>query len=121
MRHEPFVLWIRDLSAPDPLTPVNLFGFLSFTPPSIIAFGILPILVAVTMWLQMRLNPAPMDPVQKQMFSWMPWILMFAMATFSAGLQVYWVTTNLWTIAQQKLFYLRYDRKRAEPGLQDSR
>ena len=108
MRHEPFVLWIRDLSAPDPLTPVNLFGYLPFTPPAIIAIGILPILLAVTMWLQMRLNPAPMDPVQKQVFALMPWFLMFMMAPFAAGLQLYWVTNNIISIAQQKLLYARH-------------
>jgi YidC/Oxa1 family membrane protein insertase len=113
MRHQPFVLWIRDLSAPDPLTPVNLFGYLHFTPPSFLALGILPILLGITMWLQFRLNPAPMDPVQKQVFSLMPWVLMFVMAPFAAGLQLYWVTNNLLTIAQQKWLYSRH------PGLQE--
>lgn len=108
MRHQPFVGWIRDLSAPDPLTPVNLFGFLPFTPPHILAIGVLPILVGITMWLQMRLNPAPMDPVQKQVFGLMPWVLIFVMAPFAAGLQLYWVTNNLLSIGQQKLLYLRH-------------
>ena len=108
MRHEPFVLWIRDLSAPDPLTPVNLFGLLPFTPPSMIAIGILPILVGITMWLQFKLNPAPADPVQAQVFSIMPWILMFVMAPFAAGLQLYWAVSNLLTIAQQKWLYSRH-------------
>jgi YidC/Oxa1 family membrane protein insertase len=108
MRHEPFALWIKDLSAPDPLTPVNLFGFLDFTPPSFLALGILPILLGVTMWLQFKLNPAPMDPVQQQVFSIMPWVLMFVMAPFAAGLQLYWTVSNLLTIAQQKFLYSRY-------------
>jgi YidC/Oxa1 family membrane protein insertase len=112
MRHEPFVGWIRDLSAPDPLTPVNLFGYLEFTPPSFLAIGILPILVGVTMWLQFKLNPQPMDPVQQQVFGIMPWVLMVVMAPFAAGLQLYWATSNLLTIAQQKWLYSRY------PGLQ---
>jgi YidC/Oxa1 family membrane protein insertase len=111
MRHEPFALWIKDLSAPDPLTPVNLFGFLDFQPPLFLALGVLPILLGVTMWLQFRLNPQPMDPVQKQVFSIMPWILMFVMAPFAAGLQLYWVVSNVLTIAQQKFLYSRY------PGL----
>jgi YidC/Oxa1 family membrane protein insertase len=85
MRHEPFALWIKDLSAPDPLTPINLFGFLDFTPPAFLALGVLPILLGVTMWLQFKLNPAPMDPVQQQVFSIMPWVLMFVMAPFAAG------------------------------------
>jgi YidC/Oxa1 family membrane protein insertase len=111
MRHEPFALWIKDLSAPDPLTPVNLFGFLDFTPPAFLALGILPILLGITMWLQFKLNPAPLDPVQKQVFSIMPWVLMFVMAPFAAGLQLYWTVSNILTIAQQKWLYSRY------PGL----
>jgi len=116
MRHQPFVGWLRDLSAPDPLTPVNLFGFLDFTPPSILAIGVLPILVGISIWLQMRLNPTPMDPVQKQVFGIMPWVLMFVMAPFAAGLQIYWLTSNLLTIAQQKLLYMRYPGLKNPPG-----
>ena len=110
MRHQPFALWIQDLSAPDPLTPVNLFGYLAFTPPHILAIGVLPILLGITMWLQMRLNPQMPDPVQRQIFALMPWILMFMMATFAAGLQLYWVTNNILTIAQQKWLYSRIRR-----------
>lgn len=108
MRHQPFALWIKDLSAPDPLTPVNLFGLLPFDPPSMIAIGILPIILGVTMWLQFKLNPAPMDPVQQQVFSIMPWVLMFVMAPFAAGLQLYWAMSNVLTIAQQKWLYSRH-------------
>ncbi|HEV2079894.1 MAG TPA: membrane protein insertase YidC [Allosphingosinicella sp.] len=113
MRHQPFVGWIKDLSAPDPLTPVNLFGYLPFTPPSFLAIGILPILLGITMWLQFRLNPPPMDPIQKQVFGLMPWVLMFVMAPFAAGLQLYWVTNNILTIAQQKWLYSRH------PGMKE--
>jgi YidC/Oxa1 family membrane protein insertase len=112
MRHEPFALWIKDLSAPDPMTPVNLFGYLDFTPPHFLALGILPILLGITMWLQFKLNPAPMDPVQQQVFGIMPWVLMFVMAPFAAGLQLYWTVSNILTIAQQKWLYSRF------PGLQ---
>ncbi|HEX8580168.1 MAG TPA: membrane protein insertase YidC [Allosphingosinicella sp.] len=112
MRHKPFVLWIKDLSAPDPMTPVNLFGFLHFTPPSFLALGVLPILLGITMWLQFKLNPAPADPVQKQVFGIMPWVLMFVMAPFAAGLQLYWVVSNVLTILQQKWLYSRH------PGMQ---
>ena len=108
MRHQPFIGWIKDLSAPDPLTPVNLFGLLDFTPPSIIALGVLPILLGITMWLQFKLNPAPMDPVQAQVFSIMPWIFMFLMAPFAAGLQLYWTVSNILTIAQQKWLYSKH-------------
>jgi YidC/Oxa1 family membrane protein insertase len=113
MRHEPFIGWIRDLSAHDPATPVNLFGYLPFTPPSFLAIGVLPILVGVTMWMQMRLNPQVPDPVQRQIFGLMPWVLMFVMAPFAAGLQLYWVTGNILSIAQQKLLYWRHPALRA--------
>ena len=108
MRHQPFVMWLKDLSAPDPLTPLNLFGLLPFTPPGFLAIGVLPILVGVTMWLMQRLNPAPMDEVQKQVMGIMPWFLMFIMAPFAAGLQLYWVVSNLLSIAQQKWLYSKH-------------
>lgn len=108
MRHQPFALWIKDLSAPDPLTPLNLFGLLPFTPPGFLAIGVLPILVGVTMWLMQRLNPTPMDEVQKQVMGIMPWFLMFVMAPFAAGLQLYWVVSNILSIAQQKWLYSRH-------------
>ncbi|HET9336733.1 MAG TPA: membrane protein insertase YidC [Sphingomicrobium sp.] len=109
MRHQPFYLWIKDLSAPDPLTPVNLFGLLPFTPPAFLAIGVLPILLGVTMWIQFKLNPQQPDPVQAQIFSIMPWVLMFVMAPFAAGLQLYWVTNNILSIGQQAWLYKRYD------------
>ncbi|HET9356198.1 MAG TPA: membrane protein insertase YidC [Sphingomicrobium sp.] len=115
MRHQPFVLWIKDLSAPDPMTPLNLFGLLDFTPPALIAIGVLPILLGVTMWLQFKLNPAQMDPVQQKVFAIMPWVLMFVMAPFAAGLQLYWVVNNILSIAQQKYLYSRYDSDKGEP------
>jgi len=115
MRHQPFALWIKDLSAPDPLTPVNLFGFLPFTPPAFLAIGILPILVGVTMYLQFKLNPQPPDPVQRQMFAIMPWVLTVIMAPFAAGLQLYWATSNILTILQQKWLYSRHPAMKAAP------
>jgi YidC/Oxa1 family membrane protein insertase len=114
MRHKPFALWIKDLSAPDPLTPVNLFGFLDFQPPAFLALGVLPILLGVTMWLQFKLNPPPTDPVQKQVFGIMPWVLMFVMAPFAAGLQLYWTVNNILTILQQKWLYSRH------PGMKEA-
>jgi YidC/Oxa1 family membrane protein insertase len=109
MRHQPFALWIRDLSAPDPMTPINLFGYLQFTPPQIIAIGVLPILLGITMWVQFKLNPAQPDPVQQQIFSIMPWVMMFIMAPFAAGLMVYWITNNVLSIAQQWWLYKKYN------------
>jgi YidC/Oxa1 family membrane protein insertase len=115
MRHQPFFGWIRDLSAPDPLTPVNLFGLLDFTPPGMLAIGVLPILLGITMWLQFKLNPAQMDPTQQQIFAFMPWIMMVAMAPFASGLQLYWVTSNLLTILQQWWLYKRHGMSFSEP------
>ena len=108
MRHQPFALWIKDLSAHDPLTPVNLFGLLHFTPPAMLAIGVLPILVGATQWASMKLNPQPMDPAQAQVFALMPWFLVFIMAPFAAGLQLYWITNNLLTIAQQWHLYRKF-------------
>ena len=108
MRHQPFALWIKDLSAPDPLHILNLFGLLPFTPPAFLGIGILAIILGITMWLQFKLNPAPMDETQKQIFALMPWIMMFVMAPFAAGLLIYWITSNLLTIAQQKWLYSRH-------------
>ena len=116
MRHQPFVLWIKDLSAPDPLTPVNLFGLLDFTPPAFLALGVLPILLGITMWLQFKLNPAPMDEVQKQVFGIMPWVFMFIMAPFAAGLQLYWTVSNILTIAQQSWLYSRHPALKQVPA-----
>ncbi|WP_426267787.1 membrane protein insertase YidC [Sphingomonas sp. LHG3443-2] len=112
MRHQPWALWIKDLSAPDPLTPVNLFGLLNFDPPGLLHLGVLPILLGITMYLQFKLNPAPMDDVQKQIFSIMPWVMMFAMAPFAAGLQLYWVVSNILGIVQQKYLYSKYDAEK---------
>lgn len=104
MRHKPFVLWIQDLSAPDPAHILNLFGLLPFEPPALLAIGPLAILLGLTMFLQFRMNPIA-DPVQEQIFKIMPWVLMFVMAPFAAGLLLYWVTNNVLTLAQQKYLY----------------
>lgn len=108
MRHQPFVLWIQDLSAPDPLHILNLFGLLPFTPPSFLAIGVLALLLGISMWLQFKLNPAQMDPMQQQIFSIMPWMMMFIMAPFAAGLLVYWITNNCLSMLQQWWLYKRH-------------
>ncbi|GLI97943.1 membrane protein insertase YidC [Sphingobium sp. BS19] len=108
MRHQPFVLWIKDLSAPDPLHVLNLFGLLDFQPPAFLAIGVLAILLGISMWLQFKLNPAQMDPMQQQIFSLMPWMMMFVMAPFAAGLLVYWITNNLLSMTQQWWLYKRH-------------
>ncbi|WP_287979709.1 membrane protein insertase YidC [Sphingomonas sp.] len=108
MRHQPFFGWIKDLSAPDPLTPVNLFGFLNFTPPHMLAIGVVPIVLGISMFFQFRLNPAPMDETQKQVFAVIPWVLMFVMASYPVGLQVYWIASNCLAILQQQILYARH-------------
>ena len=108
MRHQPFYLWIKDLSAPDPAHILNLFGLLPFTPPSFLGIGILAVILGITMWLQFKLNPAPMDDMQKQIFAIMPWMMMFIMAPFAAGLLIYWCTSNILTIAQQWWLYRKH-------------
>lgn len=115
MRHEPFILWIRDLSAPDPAHILNLFGLLPFAVPeaSFLAIGPLAVLLGITMWLTFKLNPTATDPVQAQMFAIMPWILMFVMAPFAAGLLLYWVTSNLLTLAQQSYLYSKHPQLKA--------
>jgi len=116
MRHQPFVLWIKDLSAPDPLHVLNLFGILPFTPPAFLGIGVLAILLGITMFLQFRLNPAPMDETQKQVFAIMPWMMMFVMAPFAAGLLIYWITSNLLTVAQQQWLYSRHPALKEKPA-----
>ncbi len=109
LRQAPWIGWIRDLSAPDPSSILNLFGLLNFAPPAagsggiiaIFSLGILPILLGVSMWLQQKLNPAPADPSQKMIFAWMPWVFMFMLGRFASGLVLYWITNNTITFVQQ--------------------
>jgi YidC/Oxa1 family membrane protein insertase len=107
LRHAPFIGWIKDLSAPDPTSILNLFGLLPWGTPDptsilfIFSIGIWPVLMGISMWLQMKLNPAPTDKTQAMIFAWMPWIFMFMLGTFASGLVIYWVANNLITFAQQ--------------------
>ncbi len=107
LRHAPWIGWIRDLSAPDPSSILNLFGLLPYAAPAtgsalhIISLGVLPILLGISMWLQQKLNPAPTDATQAAIFAWMPWIFMFMLGTFASGLVLYWITNNTITFLQQ--------------------
>jgi YidC/Oxa1 family membrane protein insertase len=107
MRHAPFFGWIRDLSAPDPTNVFTLFGLIPWDPTSLpvfghfLALGIWPLIMGVSMFFQMKMNPEPADPVQKQMFSWMPVIFTFMLGTFPAGLVIYWTWNNTLTVLQQ--------------------
>jgi YidC/Oxa1 family membrane protein insertase len=110
MRHAPFFGWIKDLSAPDPTTVFNLFGLLPFTVPegiSLLHVGVWPLLMGLTMWVQMKLNPTPPDPVQAKIFTWMPIVFTFMLAPFAAGLVIYWTWNNLLSIIQQYVIMKR--------------
>jgi YidC/Oxa1 family membrane protein insertase len=117
MRHAPFFGWIKDLSAPDPTNLFNLFGLLPFDPsqlPVIGAFLVLgawPLVMGVTMWFQMKLNPAPPDPAQKIMFDWMPLIFTFMLAQFASGLVIYWAWNNTLSVIQQSVIMRRHGAK----------
>ena len=104
MYHAPFYGWIHDLSAPDPLGILTLFGIISWDVPnslSLINIGILPIFMGFTMWLQQKLNPAPTDPTQAKIFAFLPFVFTFILAGFAAGLVLYWSVNNILSIAQQ--------------------
>jgi YidC/Oxa1 family membrane protein insertase len=101
MRHAPFFGWIHDLSAPDPTSLFNLFGLLPYAVPEFLHVGVWPLLMGITMWLQMQLNPAQPDPVQQQIFNWMPVLFTFLLASFPAGLVIYWAWSNVLSLAQQ--------------------
>ena len=101
LRHAPFFGWIRDLSAPDPTSLFNLFGLIPWSPPHALMIGAWPLLMGITMWVQMRLNPTPPDPVQASLFNWMPIVFTFTLGSFPVGLVIYWAWSNLLSILQQ--------------------
>jgi YidC/Oxa1 family membrane protein insertase len=101
MRHAPFFGWIHDLSAPDPTSFANLFGLIPFIPPTILMIGAWPLIMGLTMFLQQKLNPQPVDPVQARMFMFLPIIFTYMLAAFPAGLVIYWAWNNLLSITQQ--------------------
>ncbi len=101
MRHAPFFGWIRDLSAPDSTSLFNLFGLLPYAVPEFLHIGVWPIIMGITMWIQMQLNPPQPDPIQQQVFQWMPLMFTFLLASFPAGLVIYWAWSNSLSIAQQ--------------------
>lgn len=107
MRHAPFVGWIHDLSAPDPTHILNLFGLIPWEPPHMLAMGAWPLIMGVTMWAQQKLNPAPPDPIQARVFMLMPIVFTFMLASFPAGLVIYWTWNNLLSIGQQWLIMRR--------------
>ncbi len=115
MRHAPFFGWIKDLAAPDPTSLWNLFGLLPWDPhlylPAVLVLGFWPLMMGITMFLQMRMNPTPPDPTQAMMFTWMPVIFTFMLSTFPAGLVIYWAWNNTLSILQQGVIMKRQGAK----------
>jgi YidC/Oxa1 family membrane protein insertase len=117
MRHAPFFGWIKDLSAPDPTTVFNLFGLIPFDPTilpglgSFLHLGAWPLIMGVTMFMQMKLNPPPPDPAQQVIFNWMPVIFTFMLANFSSGLVIYWAWNNSLSVAQQSVIMSKHGAK----------
>src|SRR5271156_2515049 len=113
MRHAPFFGWIKDLSAPDPTNLFTLFGLFHYDPTTLpvfghyLALGIWPMIMGVTMWFQMKLNPTPPDPTQQMIFAWMPLIFTFMLAGFPAGLVIYWAWNNTLSVLQQSFIMRR--------------
>ena len=108
MRHTPFFGWIVDLSAPDPTSIFNLFGLLPYEVPALLMIGVWPLIMGITMFVQMKLNPAPPDPTQQMIFNWMPVIFTVMLASFPAGLVIYWAWNNLLSVAQQAYIMRRH-------------
>jgi YidC/Oxa1 family membrane protein insertase len=113
-RHAPFFGWIQDMSAPDPTTIWNLFGLLPYDPSGVpiisnpyLAIGVWPIIMGLTMWAQMSLNPPPPDKIQRQIFAFLPVVFTFVLAPFAAALVIYWAWNNTLTVAQQYIIMRR--------------
>ncbi|MGE0754457.1 MAG: membrane protein insertase YidC [Alphaproteobacteria bacterium] len=115
MRHAPFILWIKDLSALDPTNLFTLFGLLEWNHPAWMHLGVLPILMCVTMVIQMKQQPKPTDPVQAKVIAYMPYFFLIIFATFPAGLVLYWVWNNILSIIQQQVITNKYGKPTA-PG-----
>ncbi|MGL9731897.1 MAG: membrane protein insertase YidC [Wolbachia sp.] len=112
MRHAPFYLWIKDLSAPDPTSIFTLFGLFSYNFP--ISIGILPIILGVTMIIQQKISEKDQinrDDVQMNVMRFLPYISILIFSSFPAGLVIYWIFSNVMTLIQQSLIKLFLTRK----------
>jgi len=107
MRHAPFLGWIQDLATPDPTSLFNLFGLLPYDVPHFLMIGFWPIIMGITMFLQMRMNPTPPDSTQAMIFNWMPLVFIWMLAAFPAGLVIYWAWNNTLSIIQQAIIMKR--------------
>ena len=103
IRHAPFIGWIKDLSAPDPLT-ISTWAHIYV--PSLLDIGVWPLIYGVTMFIQQKLNPAPANKDQARMMAMMPFIFMIMFAHFAVGLVIYWTLSNILSVIQQK--YIMY-------------
>ena len=99
IRHAPFIGWIKDLSAPDPLT-ISTWAHIYV--PSLLDIGVWPLIYGVTMFIQQKLNPAPANKDQARMMAMMPLIFMIMFAHFAVGLVIYWTLSNILSVIQQK-------------------
>ena len=117
MRHAPFFGWIHDLSAPDPTNIFTLFGLIAWDPTAVpmvghfLHLGLWPLIMGVTMWAQMKLNPTPPDPTQAMIFNWMPVIFTFMLGSFPAGLVIYWAWNNSLSVTQQSIIMRKHGAK----------
>jgi YidC/Oxa1 family membrane protein insertase len=107
MRHAPFFWWIQDLSAPDPMTLITGFGYLDWPAPHFLLIGIWPLIYAFTLFMQQKLNPQPLDPMQQKILLALPLIFLFMFAQFPAGLVIYWTWNNVLSITQQYIIMRR--------------
>jgi YidC/Oxa1 family membrane protein insertase len=101
MRHAPFIGWIKDLSAADPTSIFNLFGLIPWDPPSFLMIGLWPIFMGLSMYVTQKLNPTPPDPIQAKIFMVFPFFITILLASFPAGLVIYWTTNNVLSALQQ--------------------
>ncbi len=113
MRHAHFFWVWQDLSAADPTNIFTAFGLIAWTPPSFLHLGILPILMSLSMIIQMKQQPQPTDPTQAMVFKLMPYFLLIVMAKMPAGLLVYWIFSNVLSILQQAVITRQMGIKRA--------
>ena len=117
MRHAPFFGWIHDLSAPDPTNVFTLFGLIAWDPTALpmvghfLHLGLWPLIMGVTMWAQMKLNPTPPDATQAMIFNWMPVIFTFMLGSFPAGLVIYWAWNNTLSVTQQSIIMRKHGAK----------
>jgi YidC/Oxa1 family membrane protein insertase len=116
MRHAPFYGWIQDLSAQDPTSLFNLFGLLPYAVPHMLQIGVWPIIMGITMFLQQKLNPQPVDPIQAKIFLALPFIFTVMLASFPAGLVIYWAVNNTLSILQQWLIMRSMGGAPTAPG-----